>query len=271
MARTVIVTGATDGIGRQTAIELARRGADVVVHGRDPARVRAVTKELGERAAPPLIADLAELAQARKLADELLARGVPLFAIVHNAGVYMRKRSETADGREMTMAVNHDAPVLLTHLLLDALRAGDEGRVVCVSSIAHSRGDIDVDDIDMRTGWDPYGAYAASKLANVLFAVELARRLAGSSVTANALHPGVVSTKLLKTGFGMQGPDSLAEGAATSVFLALSDDVRGVSGKYFVRSRPATPSAAARDDDLCRRFYEASCARVSVTPLPRAG
>jgi NAD(P)-dependent dehydrogenase (short-subunit alcohol dehydrogenase family) len=236
----ILVTGATDGIGKETALELQRRGESVIVHGRNKDKV------WGEHT---VVADLSDLDQVRAMAAELPR----LKALVHNAGVYMRKRTMTNDGREMTMAVNHDAPVLLTHLV-------SAERIVCVSSIAHTRGRIDLDDIDMLTRWDPYSAYAASKLANVMFAVALSRR----GVIANALHPGVVSTKLLKAGFGMEGPDSVKEGAETSVFLATSND--SVSGKYFVRCREA--QHASFTQDFADKFYLASCKRVGVSPLP---
>jgi NAD(P)-dependent dehydrogenase (short-subunit alcohol dehydrogenase family) len=236
----ILVTGATDGIGKETALELQRRGETVIVHGRNPEKV------WGEHT---VVADLADLDQVRDMAAKL----PKLKCIVHNAGVYMRKRTMTKDGREMTMAVNHDAPVLLTHLV-------QAERIVCVSSIAHTRGRIDLDDIDMLTRWDPYGAYAASKLANVMFADAMSRR----GMIANALHPGVVSTKLLKAGFGMEGPDSLKEGAETSVFLALAND--DVSGKYFVRCREA--QHASFTQDFADELYLASCKRVGVCPLP---
>ena len=178
--------------------------------------------------------------------------------LINNAGVYMKTRTLTPDGREMTMAVNHDAPFLLTHLLLEKL-----SRVVNVSSIAHARGRVDVNDIDFARGFDGYAAYASSKLANVLFSVELAKR--APNVLVNALHPGVVSTKLLRAGFNMGGPDSHEDGAATSVFLATA--ALNVSGRYFVRSREATPNADANNAERCAAFYEASCQRVGVTPL----
>lgn len=269
--KTILITGATDGIGKETARILVERGARVVIHGRTLEKAEGARAEIerttGKKLPAPVAAELADLDAVRALASEWGSR--PLDVLINNAGIYAKKRRLTSDGRELTMAVNHDAPFLLTHLLLDALRAAPRGRVVNVSSIAHTRGTIDINDIDMAGGFDPYGAYAASKLANVLFTVELARRLAalpGARVTVNALHPGVVSTKLLKAGFGGGGPDSLEEGAATSVLLAL-DDV-DVSGRYFVAGHESRPARAAHDPELCRAFYEASCARVGIEPLP---
>lgn len=266
---TILVTGATDGIGKETARILAREGHDVIVHGRTLESARSacadIEKASGRKLPDAVAGDLASLEEVRGLAVAVGKRGA-LDAIINNAGVYAKTRKLTVDGRELTMAVNHDAPVLLTHLLLDDLSKSASGRVVNVSSIAHARGRIDLDDIDMAH-FDGYRAYATSKLANVLFSAELARRLRarGSQVLVNALHPGVVSTKLLTKGLGMSGPDSLADGAETSVFLATAD--LDTSGRYFVRCKESRPSDLVEDLALCSAFYEASCARVGIAPL----
>lgn len=252
---TILVTGATDGIGKETARILTEQGHDVIVHGRTLEKAQAIVRALGKGRA--VAADLAHLDEVRAIASQASTMNVDV--LVNNAGVYMKTRKLTPDGREMTMAVNHDAPFLLTHLLVASLQ-----RVVNVSSIAHMRGHVDVDDIDFARGFDGYAAYASSKLANVLFSVELAKR--APKVQVNALHPGVVSTKLLRAGFNMKGPDSHEDGAATSVFLATTDV--GVSGRYFVRSKEATPAAAANDAALCAAFYDASLKRVA---LPSSG
>jgi NAD(P)-dependent dehydrogenase (short-subunit alcohol dehydrogenase family) len=268
----VLVTGATDGIGTETALELGRRGARVIVHGRDAQKVERVRALLSHetKTTPPagVVFDLASFGATRAGAQALANRDEPLDVVVHNAGVFATTRTLSADGHELSLHVNHLAPVLLTHVLMPSLLRAPQGRVVLVSSMAHGRGRIDFDDLDLARGYDGYGAYAASKLMNILFAKELSVRLQGTPVTANALHPGVVTTKLLREGFGSSGPDSHAEGAATSVYLALSPDVTTTSGRYFVRKAEATPSRAAQNLDDARRLYELSCRLVDVAPLP---
>jgi NAD(P)-dependent dehydrogenase (short-subunit alcohol dehydrogenase family) len=245
----ILVTGATDGIGKQTALDLQKKGHEVLVHGRKT---------------PSYAADFGSLDEVRKLAAEVLAKHPKLDVLVNNAGVFVHKRALTKDGFETTFQVNHLAPFLLTHLLLGAL---ENGRIVNVSSMAHASGSLDWKNLQGETDYDGYDAYARSKLANVLFTIELARRL-GANPTVNALHPGVVSTKLLKEGFGSRGPDSHEEGAATSVFLATSREAAGKTGGYWVRSRIATPSPAARDPQAQRRLYELSASMTGISPLP---
>jgi NAD(P)-dependent dehydrogenase (short-subunit alcohol dehydrogenase family) len=268
----ILVTGATDGIGRQTALELARRGAHVILHGRSDAKLDAtremILAEVANASLDAVRADLGGLDEVRELAAEVGRRYPALDVLLNNAGVYMKTRELSRDGFEMTMAINHDAPFLLSHLLLDNLRRARQGRIVNVASVAHTRGRIDLEDLDFAQGWSEYGAYAASKLANVLFTSELARRLEGTPVTVNALHPGVVGTKLLTEGFEMEGRDSLDEGAATSVHLVLAPEVGGTSGGYFVRSLATDVAPTAKDPALARRFYELSAERVGVAPLP---
>ena len=269
----VLVTGSTDGIGRETALELARLGARVILHGRTQARVADAYEEL--RAASeveppaPVLADFSSLAQVRALAAELEQRGLAVEALINNAGVYMKRRELSTDGIELTMAVNHFAHVLLTHLLLAAPIGQSITRIINLSSIAHSRAALDLDDIEnTRAAYDDYQAYATSKFANVLFTVELARRLRDRQVLVNAVHPGVVSTKLLKTGFDMRGPDSLGKGARTSVMLAISPEYGQVSGAYFVEGREGRMHRRASEVELAARFYELSTARVGVPALP---
>jgi NAD(P)-dependent dehydrogenase (short-subunit alcohol dehydrogenase family) len=240
----ILVTGSTDGIGKETARQLLSRGAQVIVHGRSEDRATAAAREL--EATSAWWADFSSLREVRERAAELPA-GIDV--LINNAGIYTRSNARSAEGHELTFAVNHLAPFLLTELMLEREKLQ---RIVNVASQVHQGGILD--DLDRSSG---FAAYAASKLANVLVTFELAARLEGT--TANCLHPGVVGTKLLHAGFGgMSGPDSLSEGAATSVHLALSKEVAGVSGKYFVRSREARPSPLAFDADARRRLWESS-------------
>jgi NAD(P)-dependent dehydrogenase (short-subunit alcohol dehydrogenase family) len=271
----VLVTGSTDGIGRETALELARLGARVIVHGRSEARVKQAHAEVARVSAAepprPVVADFASLAAVRAMAAELESRQLPIDALINNAGVYMKRRELSADGIELTLAVNHFAHVLLTHLLLASEPGKLLQRIVNVSSIAHNRAFLDLQDIDnTRSEFDDYQAYATSKFANVLFTVELARRLRERGVLVNAVHPGVVSTKLLTAGFEMRGPDSLGKGARTSVLLAISPEYAHISGAYFVEGRDSRMHRRAADADLAARYYELSTARVGVAALPAA-
>jgi NAD(P)-dependent dehydrogenase (short-subunit alcohol dehydrogenase family) len=259
--KAVLVTGSTDGIGRQTALELARMGARVLVHGRSRQKTDRVRDEL-RKAVPgakvdAVVGDLAELAQVRALAREVESLTDRLHVLLHNAGVFVHERQLTPEGFETTFAVNHLAPFLLTHLLRPLLERAAPSRVVVVSSIAHQRGQLDFDNLQAERRFNGYGAYATSKLANVLFASALAERWAPLRITAYSLHPGVISTKLLKEGFGAEG-DSVEEGARTSVHVASAPGLEELNGKYFVRSREATPSPAAQDKALRDRLWEVS-------------
>ena len=269
----VLVTGSTDGIGKETALELARLGARVIVHGRNEARVARAFEEVQSAAEGPLpapvVADFSSLSEVRALAAELESRSLVIDTLVNNAGVYMKRREVSVDGIELTLAVNHFAHVLLTHLLLECTVGQSLSRIINVSSIAHLRAAIDLDDIDnTRSAYDDYQAYATSKFANVLFTVELARRLRSRGVVVNAVHPGVVSTKLLETGFDMRGPDSLGKGARTSVMLAISPELAHISGAYFIEGRESRMHRRASEEALTARYYELSAARVGVKPLP---
>ena len=233
--KRVLVTGANTGIGKWTAIGLAERGAAVVIHSRNPEKGRAAQDEIrrqsGSADVDLLLADFSSLAEVRRLAAEVLERYPRLDVLVNNAGLISGRRAESADGYELTFAVNHLAPFLLTNLLLDRIVASAPARIVTVSSRAHLRAAIDFDDLDVRHGYQAMDAYSRSKLANVLFTRELARRLEGTGVTANCLHPGVV-----RSDFGSSGDLG-------------GDHGRGMGGDAAV---PAVAEAGSRHLDLSR-------------------
>lgn len=264
----VLVTGSTDGIGLETARTLAARGARVVLHGRDPGRLAAAVRKIDLPSGGQELADLSSLREVRKLAERLLSQCRRLDVLINNAGVFLRERTVTADGFETTFAVNHLAPLLLTHLLLPALRKSPQGRILNVSSNAHLYGHLDWENLQAEKRYDAYAVYALSKLAQVLSTVELARRLHGSPLTVNALHPGVVTTKLLRSGFGGHGADSLADSVATPVQLALAPELRDQSGGYYARARPARMHPLASEPTVTARLYEVSCRLVGIEQLP---
>jgi NAD(P)-dependent dehydrogenase (short-subunit alcohol dehydrogenase family) len=276
MATTVpsmLVTGASDGIGFQTALQLALDGARVLVHARQDARARDTVARLVAEGAlveslVPVWGDLSELAQVRALAAQVVKAAPRLTVLLNNAGVFANSDTRTADGFELTIGVNHLAPVLLTHELLPALEAAGAARVVNVSSIAHTRGRVHLDDVPVPRRFEGYTAYAASKLMNVLFTHELARRLdaRGSKVTTFALHPGVISTKLLRTGFGIGGA-AVETGARTSVYCATEQGLEARSGAYFSDSREVPCGPQANDPALKKALYEKSCALVGCAAL----
>ena len=259
--RTALVTGATDGIGHATARQLGALGWNVLVHGRDERKSRRAVRELAQAGSrgtyAPVWGDLARMREVVDLGRQVIEMAPVIDALVNNAGVSVGERTLTEDGFELTMAVNHFAHFLLTHHLLAAVRAAPAGRIVTVSSMTHSSGRIDLDDLSFARRFDGYGAYAASKLANVLFTAALAKRLAGTRAIANCCHPGVISTKLLHSRFGMGGAP-VEQGARTSVYLATSPEVGGVSGKYFNDCREATPARAARDEKLAEALWSTS-------------
>ena len=273
--KTVLVTGASSGIGLETAAALAQMGAMVVMTARDPAKgetaMAGVRARSGSERVELLMVDFASVRSIRELATEFGAKYQRLDVLVNNAGAYNARRSVTADGYEMTFGVNHLGYFLLTGLLLDLLKASAPSRIVNVSSGAHLRAAIDFDDLNGERGYGGLRAYSQSKLANVLFTYELARRLEGSGVTANCMHPGFV-----RSGFGLNNSGGMkaawhvirflarpamltpAQGAETAVYLASSPEVEGVSGKYFVKKKAVPSSAISYNEDVARRLWEVS-------------
>ena len=262
--RIVLVTGGTAGIGRITARELKRKGATVVVIGRDPARLDSLRREIG---AETIRADLLLIGETRRAAEEFKRRYQRLHVLVNNAGALFGERLVTSEGLERTFALNHMAYFTLTTALLDVLRASAPARVVSVSSEASRGGRIDFADLQMERGYLGIRQYCNSKLMNLLFAFELARRLQSSGVTSNAVHPGAIAS-----GFGMQGagwyglltrvarPFLMGEekGARMQIEAASDPAFGAVSGRYLVRGREKKPPRAALDEAAARRLWEAS-------------
>ena len=264
-----LITGATSGIGEVTARELARRGMHVVIVGRSAERVAATVARIKQATGvdvETLIADLSSQAGVRSVAETFLQRYQRLDVLINNAGGFFASRQVSADGIELTWALNHMSYFLLTNLLIDTLRASAPARVVNVSSDAHRSGVMRWDDLQFTRSYNGWAAYAQSKLANILFSNELARRLEGTGMTSNALHPGFVATRfahnngiiwgglmaLMQRLFGIT-PE---EGAQTSIYLATASEVATISGRYFVKSRETSPAPQAQDMAAAARLWE---------------
>ena len=272
--KTVLITGGTGGIGKATAIGL---GARVGITSRDQARARAAAEHIGRQSGNPAVdafaADLSSQTEVRRLAAAVLDAYPRVDVLVNNVGGFWAHRRVTTDGVEHTFAVNHLAPYLLTNLLLERLIDSAPARIVIVSSNAQSLGYMDFDDLQGATAYSGPRAYNQSKLANVMFTYELSRRLAGTGVTVNALHPGVVSTS-----FGAEDPTLLtrmarplmrfmktpAKGAATSTYLASSADVQGITGQYFANNTPKTSNQSSYDTAAAGRLWQVSADLVGL-------
>jgi len=278
-ARICLVTGATHGIGRASAEALAAHGGQVLIHGRDLERARgvaaAISRTTGNSMLRAVQADFADLAQVRRLAQELNASLPRLDVLINNAGRMSAARALSVDGYELTFAVNHLAPFLLTNLLLPKLRASAPARIVVVASEAHRRAQLDFDDLMNSTVSGLMPAYARSKLANLLFMRELAQRLAGSGISVNALHPGFVASHLfrdlpplLRAVLGTAVRPfmrSSVAGARTSVYLATAPELLGKTGGYYRDCRLTTPSSAAQSSSDAARLWQVS---AELTGIP---
>jgi NAD(P)-dependent dehydrogenase (short-subunit alcohol dehydrogenase family) len=267
--KIVLVTGSTDGIGQQIALELAQLGATVLLHGRNAGRGKKALADINAATGAAnrldfFLADLSSQRQVRQLAAQVQAKYDRLHVLINNAGVYMPRRELTEDGLEMTLAVNHLAPFLLTNLLLDLLKQSTPARIITMSSTLHRRSLVDFNNLQGERFFDGNQAYGLSKLGNVLFTVELAQRLQGTGVTANCLHPGAINTKMLRAAFaGMQG-ESVATGAVTPIYLATAPEVAEVSGYYFDNQRSAKTSPLAQDLELRQKFWDVSAALTGL-------
>lgn len=274
--KTCLVTGATNGVGLETALGLAKLGGTVVMTARNDAKGKKALQDVISRSGSErldlMMVDFASMASIRNFADEFKSKYDRLEVLVNNAGAVNMSRSETKDGFETTFGVNHLGYFLVTNLLLDLVKASAPARIVNVSSRAHMRAQMDFDDLNAETSYNGFTVYGRSKLANVLFTYELARRLDGTDVTANCLHPGVVRSGfgqnanngrlgfIFKTFYTLAMPftKSNAEGAETSIYLASSPDAEGVTGKYFADSREEPSSPASHDVESQKRLWEIS-------------
>jgi retinol dehydrogenase 14 len=278
--KVVLVTGGTGGIGKATAIGLAKMGARVGITGRDVSRTEQAAAEVGADSGNPAVdafaARMESQAEVRRLATAVIGAYPRLDVLVNNVGGFWAHRHPTVDGLEHTFALNHLAPFLLTNLLLERLKASAPARVVTISSSAHTMGRIDFDDLLGARNYSGQRAYNQSKLANILFTNELARRLEGTGVTATCLHPGIVYTRfgaedqiwyfgaVQRLGrFVLKTP---AQGAETSIYLASSPDVEGVTGQYFANCKPRTAATRAYDTETAARLWRVSTDLVGMTP-----
>jgi NAD(P)-dependent dehydrogenase (short-subunit alcohol dehydrogenase family) len=271
--KTVVVTGGTSGIGEVAAVELAKKGARIVLIARDHGRGEDTLAKL--RAANPTLAhtiqygDLSSIADMKRVATAIAAAEPKIDVLLNNAGAVFLARRESVDGLEMTFATNHMAYFIVTNILLPSLRAAANARIVSTASDAHRAGKVDFDDLQSKKRYSSFGVYGTSKLENILFTRELARRLEGTAVTANCLHPGFVGTRFglnnaknafLRTiarvamSFGIK-PE---EGAKTIIYLASSPDVEGKTGGYYYRCAVAAPTSGAQSDDDAKRLWDAS-------------
>ena len=274
-----MVTGANSGIGKATALGLAQMGATVVMVCRNQSKGEEAQNEIKEKsendAIDLMLADLSSQESIYRLAENVQQHYQQLHVLINNAGVANLSRRETVGGLEMTFAVNYLAPFLLTNLLLDKLKTSAPARIVNVSSGSHQSGYIKMDDLELEKGYRLMRAYGQSKLALVLFTYELARRLQGAGVTANCLHPGFVATNIGQNGVGSVGRSivklifsrlgiSPEEGAKTSIYLASSPEIEGVTGKYFLKSIPVRSAPISYDETLQRQLWEESAKLVNL-------
>lgn len=276
--KVCIITGATSGIGREAAFDIAKAGLHLVLPVRNLTKGEALKKEITRKTGNQQVhlyeCDLSSLDSVRKFGHDFLQKYDHLHILINNAGTWETQRKESADGIELTFAVNHLAPFLLTNLLLKRMKNSAPARIINVSSKAHIRGKMDFEDLEGRKSWSSFGSYANSKLANILFTRELDRRLRGSGLTANSLHPGVVDTRLYHkmpsflTSFFRLFMISPSKGSETIVYLALSPEVSQVSGEYFYKKKIRKPASQALDEAAARRLWEVSTEYTGISENP---
>jgi NAD(P)-dependent dehydrogenase (short-subunit alcohol dehydrogenase family) len=269
--KTVIITGATSGIGKVAADALAGMGASLLLVGRNEAKGSQTIAEIKSNTGNPnlsfLKADLSSMDEVRRLAGEINSQVDKIDVLLNNAGAVFTKFQKTIDSFEMTLALNHLSPFLLTHLLMDRIKAASTSRIITVSSMAHKMASLDFDNLMFEKGYNSWAAYSNSKLANILFTYQLARNLENSKITANTLHPGFVKTNFGRSNGGFLGwltglsqvfAITVEEGAKTSIHLASSPEVERTSGKYFVQCKLAESSPASYDEKMQSHLWEIS-------------
>lgn len=274
--KTCLITGSTSGIGKEIAIGLAKMKANVVLVGRSKAKCQATLEEIWRNASVStnknrvsyLLADLSSQASIHQLANEFLDSYESLDILINNAGVFLSRRSTTVDSIEYTFAVNHLAPFLLTNLLFERIKASSPSRIITTSSVAHRGAHINFDNLQFERGrYNGVEAYRQSKLANILFTKELARRSRGSGVTSNCFHPGGVRTNLVQSSpwyyrliWAIINPFLVSpkKGADTAIYLASSSKVAEISGKYFVNRKPVSPWELTDEHDAAARLWKIS-------------
>ncbi|MCX7798452.1 MAG: SDR family oxidoreductase [Melioribacter sp.] len=266
-SKTILITGATDGIGKQTAKKLAQMGHTIIVHGRNEVKVNKTIEEIqnetGNDKIHACVGDFTSLKQVRNLVEELKKRFDCLDVLINNAGDYMQKYVLTEDGYETTFQVNHLSHFLLTNLVMDLIKNSSEGRIINVSSIAHQSADFDLKNLNSEKYFSPYNAYAVSKFANILFTKMLAKKLSNTNITVNSLHPGVINTKLLRAGFNIIG-DVVERGAETPLYLATSEEVKNITGEYFIDKKVTRSHSQTYNENLWSKFWDISKQMVNL-------
>lgn len=269
--KTILLTGATSGIGRVAVRELAEMGASLILVGRNEAKgqqlVDEITSFTGNKNLTFLRADLSSLQEVHRLAEEINSRTDKIDILLNNAGAVFFQRQLSVDGYEMTLALNHLSPFLLTQLVMDKIKAAPAGRIITTSSIAHLTGKLNFDDLMFEKGYHSWKAYSDSKLANILFTYQLAKNLTGTNISANTLHPGFVRSNFGRSNGGVIGflfgisqviAISAEAGAKTSIYLASSPEVEGITGKYFVRCKPVKSSPESYDETAALQLWAIS-------------